>query len=60
MDGRYTVDTYLNHTEGIGPNTVFPPLRPEFNKTRNSNNTRNISQKIIILIRPYCITLIRP
>ena len=22
MDGRYTIDTYLNHTEGIGPNNL--------------------------------------
>ena len=22
MDGQYTIDTYLNHTEGIGPNNL--------------------------------------
>ena len=22
MDGRHTIDTYLNHTEGIGPNNL--------------------------------------
>ena len=28
--------------------TVFSPLRPEFHKTRISNNTRNIKQKKVI------------